>query len=372
MTEQKLINIIEKNNLLYVKINGEENVEMVYKMFNENVMIEPIDDKTDALVLDYIGLYYQLKQEHENMFKYYIMSAEKGCAVAMHNLGNRYGANGDFDNSFKYHILAIENEYYMSLSKLCNLCKTEQGRADKLICYCTEKIEENTEKSINYIHILASFYYAFGLTQLCIRYYLKAISKGYEKSIYELANVYESNKDYVNALKYFSMLDEINYKEKFMKMGMCHFKMNNIVLMKECLIKYLNTNDVMKIDDEAVELMIIYYTSEHLIDDYIKFVSLHAFKGNALCIKEFKNKVLSNFIATEIWIKHIKNRKIDEINLSDNNCPVCLKEIDDEINDNVGDNVVNLLCGHKYCELCLKHIINKEKKECLICTKIMA
>lgn len=369
MTEQDLIELIKSKGFNYVKIDKEEHIKAVYEMYANDVIIQDNDD-TDALVLDYIGLYYSMKNNDELCEKFYKISADKGCVVAMTNLGSHYKHKGDDENMKKYYYMALDhadNDY--NNTTLNEYCKNSKEESDQLISYYLDKIENFPDKYM-YIYFLADFYHRCNYNKLAIKHYLKVlkINADHHHCISKLGNVYESMNDYNEAIKYYSMLND---NLKYYQIGNCYQKMKNNELAIKNMIIYMNNANVSDVEQSIIESIINVYKEEQLTDEYCKFISYFAFKGSTICEEEFKKNILRNFIALDHWIIKIRERKVEDLSDKDNNCPVCLHEFDDSNDNDTDTKHITLLCGHKYCELCLRHIINKKEYKCGLCTKLI-
>lgn len=64
---------------------------------------ELIDDNNDT-VLTYVGVYYDIKKNSDEMIKYHKLEIELGNSAAMNNLGQYYETINGYDNMIKYYI----------------------------------------------------------------------------------------------------------------------------------------------------------------------------------------------------------------------------------------------------------------------------
>lgn len=82
-----------------------ESLNKIYNLLTRNIPFNP----TTAIEYNYSGVYYQVKQQHEQAKEYYLMAIQKGDSNAMYNLAFFHNyIEEDRKKMKKYYLMAIE------------------------------------------------------------------------------------------------------------------------------------------------------------------------------------------------------------------------------------------------------------------------
>ena len=85
--EEYIINILEKYDLKYVKIENNNSLTKIYNLFKSNIFEEPSTD----IEYYYYAIYYQYTEKnYDLMKKYYLMAIELNDSESMYYLGWYY------------------------------------------------------------------------------------------------------------------------------------------------------------------------------------------------------------------------------------------------------------------------------------------
>ena len=220
--ERLLTKHLEKNNCHYHLIENYESLLKIENLFSANELFQPATPEE----FHYVGLYYKINEDYDQMKKYYFLAIANKYIVSVHNLAwYYYNIEKNYDLAKKYYLMAAENGYARSFTSLGNYY---------------QKIEKN---------------YA-----LMKKYYVLGFEKGYTKSFYRLGKYYEDNKRYDKMEKYYLLAIKrgdwdssydlrLYYKEtnkSFEDMLLCVKYRNVIGLSKKEVIQ--NINDVLKLN----------------------------------------------------------------------------------------------------------------------------
>ena len=88
LLENDIIEYIQKNNFIYVKIDNPNDIIIIHDVIIKNIMSNS-DSMSDQVCL-YMGIYFELNRDYDNMMKYYLMAIKNNNATAMVNLGYYY------------------------------------------------------------------------------------------------------------------------------------------------------------------------------------------------------------------------------------------------------------------------------------------
>ena len=178
--EQFIISYIKPLKCIYVKIDNESDLLVIYDLFKNNIP----GTNYNSIICLYHGLYYEHLKKYDLMKKYYLMAVDYNNYAAMYNLACYYENNEiNYDLMKKYYLMAIN-------------CGDSNGNAANDLAYYYSRVE------INY--------------DLMKKYYLMAIKKGndYATSLYKLyhKNIYsESNINDIIYLYYIVGKQQDNY-----------------------------------------------------------------------------------------------------------------------------------------------------------------
>jgi hypothetical protein len=156
----------------YNKLNiPDEIIDTVYNLLINNIIpVITSDDKND--ISFFLARYYYIKQDNDNMEKYYLMSIEHKNIQAMVNLGFYYKRHKNYTDMEKYYLMAIEY-------------KSAWGMNNLGFYYHEQKDYEQMKK-----------------------YYLMAIDEKDHTAMYNLGFYYSEKKEYEQMKKYYIMASE--------------------------------------------------------------------------------------------------------------------------------------------------------------------
>lgn len=112
---------------------------------------------------------------------------------------------------------------------------------------------------------------------------------------------------------------------------------------------------------DATLKLINHYKLLNYSNKYLNLISIHSIQNNNCRQIEMKT-ILSNYLTFEFYIEFIIERNNSQN--YDNNCPICLKELSENIDENL-----LLAYGHLYCRCYLKNMINNKNYYCYLCKK---
>src|ERR1700733_5898143 len=150
MNYQKMEDEIKKylvdNNFKYEKINSFEKISLIYNFIKTGTLNANIGD-IDVDILNHMGIYYMIKNDYDNICKYFLLAIEKGDVNSMNCLANYYEEIQDYDNMLKYYHMAIEKGCIDSMYDLA--CYYEEMDIDNMLKYLHMAIEKGSVKSMN-------------------------------------------------------------------------------------------------------------------------------------------------------------------------------------------------------------------------------
>ena len=103
-------------------------------------------------------------------------------------------------------------------------------------------IDENNATGI-YLYYVGCYYHYEFLNEIAIEYYMRAIDKGYNAAIYELANVYYDMARYELTQKYLLMAIDKGNMIDYNKLGKTYEKENNYELAEKYYFVAMEKND---------------------------------------------------------------------------------------------------------------------------------
>ena len=187
--EQYIINYCKNINVVYIKINNNQSLNIIYDLFKNSIKIIDIDN--DIICL-YYGVYYEhIEKNYDEMKKYYLMAIEKGNIIAMNIFACYYEyIEKNYDEMKKYFLMAIE--------KGDNAAMYNLG-------YYYQYIEYNYDEMK--------------------KYYLMAIEKGHDGAKKRLLECYKMNIHNINinmndVIKILNKLGEHQLKYKYIEYGL--------------------------------------------------------------------------------------------------------------------------------------------------------
>jgi len=249
--EEYIINILEKYDLKYVKIENEKSLEKIYNLF-KNIFEEP------STVIEYLycGVYYEnVEENYDLMKKYYLMAINLNHSDAMNYLALYYEITEEnYDLMKKYYLMAIELNHSDAMN------------------YLALYYEENEK---NY--------------DLMKKYYLMAIKLNNSSAMSNLADYYEENeKNYDLMKKYYLMSIELNNSSAMYNLAFYYqFTEKNYDLMKKYYLMAIKLNN-----SDAMNYLALYY--EDIENNDQSFVELYKYEDKEYFIKLFNYKFENN------------------------------------------------------------------------------
>lgn len=201
--EQLLSKIKNHVSNYYLTMNIKDiHIKKVYELLIENKIYS--DEDIDSDLCTYLGLYYEIKKDNDNMMKYYKMAVDLGNSIAMCYLGLHYKRINDNENTVKYHKMAVELGNVDSMVYLGDYHKDKMDYDDMLKYY----LKASELGSIRVNHKLGLFYNSAHDHDNTIYYYQKGISLKSGMCMFNLAKYYGDQGDYENMIKYYMMAIE--------------------------------------------------------------------------------------------------------------------------------------------------------------------
>ena len=120
--EQFIINCVKSVDFIYVKINDESDLLIIYDLFKNNI----IKNNHNSMICLYYGFYYEhIIKDYDLMKKYYLMAINYNNVTAMTNLAYYYECTGkNYDSAKKYYLMAVKNNNNNAIDKCLIIYKT--------------------------------------------------------------------------------------------------------------------------------------------------------------------------------------------------------------------------------------------------------
>lgn len=397
--------LVEKNDR-----NAIHNLAMIYLKSNEEIEGVSLLEKSLNLgnydSAAFLGAYYEKKGEYKKAYNYYLLGAKNNNGKACFGLGILYekgkGIEKDINRAKEYYTQSLNNGYEKARTFLASLGE-----------YTTKDIEllevRAKEGDAGANGVLARYNYEKGNYEKAKLYGLEASLMGYSDSFFILGSIESGvNKNYQNAINYYSKGRKINNPYCLSSEAWCYFKLNDYSMAEKLYLEYLekyNENDniykmLIRIysNQEKFELVEKYYlllrnktedlkriyayakhkTSSYLeaieiyktlselkVGDYQTIIKCHIeleqYKEAKLLIQEVKNKQLLNNKIESLEKKLDKKIAENELkNLSKDE--IFLNEIAEKIENNPG-NIEPL----KYSLIVEKEEGERKEKDIIFC-----
>ncbi len=171
------------NNFGKLKITDPILIKKLHDLYFKDINDDTIKNK------HHYGVYYSIKEDYDNMMKYYLMAIENGNMNSMSNLAVYYYEQKDYDNMMKYYLMAVEKD---SIMAICNLGKyyQEQKDYDNMMKYYLIGIKKGNKDAMNNLGVYYSRQKEY---DNMMKYYLMAIKKGNILAINNLGVYYKNN-----------------------------------------------------------------------------------------------------------------------------------------------------------------------------------
>jgi len=243
--EKFIGDFVEIHGFKYLKIGNSDCVSIIYDLYYHGInRIENLEISDSTIDL-YYGVYFKIKQDYDQMKKYYLMAIEKGNEYAMNNLGFHYEhIEKDYELMKKYYLMAIEKGYKNAMYNLG---------------FYYEEIKDYDQMK---------------------KYYLMAIEKGHCIAIFDLEKWYQKNKDTVGLLQLYI---KTNNTKKVLKI-LINYSIQNTMNeeINRILLEYLNSID-------ESELPVIFKICKQLLNKQVDLLDVHfKYAVNGLGFNEAK------------------------------------------------------------------------------------
>jgi len=253
--EEYIINILEKYDLKYVKIENNNSLAKIYNLFKSNIFEEP------STVIEYLycGVYYDTEENYDLMKKYYLMAINLNHSDAMYYLALYYEITEEnYDLMKKYYLMAIKLNNSSAMSNLADYYEENEKNYDLMKKYCLMAIELNNSDAMDY---LADYY------------------EKNEKNNQSFVELYKYEDNFINLFND-KFKDNINLDQKYYY-SFLQWKgenRSNIVKMKQYILR--KTNIFPKNYDEKYLIHFIEFISlknTKLPKDILNLIAGHLF-----------------------------------------------------------------------------------------------
>lgn len=137
--EKQILEFLKKHNFRYISF--ENSLDIIYDLFINDIIPTEIPKELYRI----IGNYYNIKQNHVLMIKFYELAVEDGDSEAMFNLGLYYNHVNKYNEMFKYFLMAIKKGNYSAMHKL-GIFTNVATNGKSYLELITENSFENIEK----------------------------------------------------------------------------------------------------------------------------------------------------------------------------------------------------------------------------------
>lgn len=297
--KQYIIDTVTSWNYMYTEVDDID-IEPIYQLFKNE---EPVsDDELTANIASYYGTYYEIKENINNMIKYYKIAIQKGDKDACCNLALYYEKEGKIDLMMKYLRKGIKRDhknsiyhlgYYYYQQKLYdNALKYFKKAARRGFDYAYGFIaeyystrDENLllkyakkgvkKKDLGCMIILGNHYAKKKDTEKMLTYYEMAVNNGYYQLVSFLGTYYSTLGDIDNMLKYYKLGVENGIVGAINLLSAYYIKNGEFEEAKQCLISGLETKNV----NVTLNLADLCYLMGN-IDDMVKYYMLSFDQGS--------------------------------------------------------------------------------------------
>lgn len=97
----------------------------ILTIFNSSELNPSLFNLDDPVILHLIALYYDSKNNYDEMIKYYLLATEKKYVDSMYNLAYHYDVNKKSILAVKYFDMAIDHGYEETISSIHITCKNK-------------------------------------------------------------------------------------------------------------------------------------------------------------------------------------------------------------------------------------------------------
>ena len=266
--EDAIINYLEQNGSVYKKITKKKCIKLVFKLLIHNEMYNGHYNNTQWWF--YLGFYYDLKKDYDNMIKYYLMAIDKGDISSINNLAYFFEEQKDYDNMIKYYLMAIDKGNDDAMQNLGYYYEKKEDY-DNMMKYYLMAIDKGKSGAM---HNLGYYYEQKEDYDNMIKYYLMAIEKGHNGAMNNLGYYYKEQKNYDNMIKYYLMAIDNNNK---LSIDNLNFVIDNLpkTLLPKLLpnIKYLTKKNIIimnkNVETELIDCVVCYESNQKCIKNCV-------------------------------------------------------------------------------------------------------
>jgi hypothetical protein len=287
--EQQIIDFIKNKSNVYVDIDNEESIEKIYKLLINNIIYEP----TNAIENHYLGWYYaKIKQDYDQMKKYYMIGIDNGNTHSINNLGGHYQKiEINYDLMKKYYLMGIDCGNSTSMHDLAYYYHTIEANYDLMKKYYLMSIDKGSNVSMNNLgHYYQNIEKNYDEME---KYYLMAIDNDNNDSIINLVNYYNNNNLLILKLefyiKYIDKIERIKIIETINEIGKIDLSKEDIKKFVDIIInfKFKKKDKVLPLISILVETIKYKLTKAKLHFEY----SMEG-KGFKEAEKDFYDKII--------------------------------------------------------------------------------
>ena len=306
----------------------------ILQIFNSSNPEKLPIDRTNPVILNWLGLYYELEEQEYKAVHYYQMGVKQGSIECMECLGTYYENKEEYETMKIYYEMGAKSGNLKCIQLLADYYLGERNYP-QMVKYLKLGIVAN---SIESMLSLGKYYQNiknYSEMKLC---YLDGIERlSSSDAMYELGNYYyKKEKDYPNAIKYFLLGVEKFNLNCVNQLALHYMNVENDYLQAK---KYYLMSLTFSEQDISTNLETINNLETICMDKFIFYKELLKIKSD--------NIVIINKIKELEQIESIQQYKIMlEIAKRKNNykkCTICL-----------GDDVLNVtpFCSHDICSEC--------------------
>lgn len=218
--KQEIISKISEYNLRYIKI-PEDLLVAVHDIFFQSIIDESI---TAGIYLLYVAVYYQHCNKNSVLTeKYYLMAVEKDNLTAINNLAMLYDNENNIDDALKYYLMAIDKgkicareylaKFFLRLKRYEPAMESYEKaivEVEKYVVGSYEPDEDNyisnpATKLVEMHNYIGGWYNYLKSYDSAEKHLQKAVEKGNDDAIINLAICYSCNNKIDTGIKYLLM-----------------------------------------------------------------------------------------------------------------------------------------------------------------------
>lgn len=290
---QEINNFLFQNNCIPENI-PKSDLDIIYNLYKNNNLDQT--KKYSGDTCNYIGLYFEIKNNFELAQKYYLLAIKQNNKYAAHNLGCYYKHIKNFQDMEKYLLLSLNKFNYSNSARFLANYYFQNNDIPQAIKYYQIGAQKN---NIVCIIRLTEYYKSQGDNTNYLKYLYQSNSLTDTDSLYGLGKYYFKQKNFELAKKYLEPLVTNNHDKSAYMLGIYYYNINNKLYEKYFQIAEINNNChiLFKIGLFFRDIPEFYYMEKY----YLKSAKLnHAVAANNLGFYYEKN---NNFPQAEQYYK---------------------------------------------------------------------